>query len=65
MGCRLVRGETVYFVSRGGPDEGGLEADWFGTEKDARLLPRVYTDGNDSSSLNSVIPIEVQCFEFS
>lgn len=69
MGCRLVQGETIYFVRHAGRLSSGVEGEWYGHEKDTRLLPRVYThsDGRDSESrhLNSVVPIEVQCFEFS
>lgn len=69
MGCRLVRGETIYFVRHGGPTHSGIELDWYGQDQDSRLLPRVYThsDGRreDFHPLNSVVPIEVQCFEFS
>lgn len=66
MGCKLVRGETIYFVRHGGRTHGGLEAEWFGSDKDSRLLPRVFTDGrHESRPPLSVIPIEVQCFEFS
>ena len=69
MGCRLVQGETVYFVRHAGRTSPGLEGQWFGDEKDTRLLPRVYTHSDgmapESRQLNSVVPIEVQCFEFS
>ena len=69
MGCRLIRGETIYFVRHAGRTHSELEGAWLGHEKDARLLPRVYvhSDGRESEShpLNSVVPIEVQCFEFS
>lgn len=70
MGCKLVRGETIYFVRHGGPTSTtGIEAEWFGHEKDSRLLPRVFThsDGRQvrPRAISSVVPIEVQCFDFS
>jgi hypothetical protein len=66
MGCRLVRGETIYFVRHGGRTAGELESDWFHDDMDARLLPRVYTrsDGHGANTLfPSVVPIEIKTFE--
>ena len=65
MGCRLVRGETVYFVRHGGPTSSDLESEWYGGEHDARLLPCVYvrSDGHAAQWANSVVPIEIRSFE--
>jgi len=64
MGCKLVRGETIYFVRHGGERSHELEPNWFG-EVDV-LLPRVYTgpdSGKELSKFPSVIPIEIRTFE--
>jgi len=64
MGCRVVRGETIYFIRHGGERSHELEPNWF-REVDA-LLPRSYTraDGRSNSSpFPSVIPIEIRTFE--
>ncbi len=64
MGCRLIRGETIYFVRHGGPTSTDLETEWYGTEHDARLLPCVYVRSDGRSSWNnSVVPIEIRSFE--
>jgi len=65
MGCRLVRGETIYFVRHGGERCHELEPEWF-QEMDGCLLPRVYTLSNGRSEATpfpSVIPIEIRTFE--
>jgi hypothetical protein len=65
MGCRLVRGETIYFVRHGGPTTTDLETEWFGEEQDAPLLPCVYvrSDGHVTNSPHSVVPIEIRNFK--
>jgi hypothetical protein len=65
MGCRLVRGETIYFVRHGGPTTLDVEAPWYGDEHDACLLPCVYTrsDGRSLGIPQSVVPIEIRSFE--
>lgn len=68
MGCKLVRGETIYFVRHGGPTSGDLDAEWFWNDLDARLLPQVYTrsEGHAQQMLfPSVVPIEIRTFEAS
>ena len=64
MGCRLVRGETIYFVRHGGPTV-NLEAQWCGDEIDSRLLPSVFvrTDGRSCEMPGSVVPIEIRTFD--
>ena len=65
MGCRLVRGETIYFVRHGGPTAANLEAQWYGEEIDSRLLPSVFvrTDGRSAGVPDSVVPIEIRTFD--
>jgi len=65
MGCRLVRGETIYFVRHGGPTKSDVEAEWYGSEHDNLLLPSLYvrSDGRAARSPHSVIPIEIRSFE--
>jgi hypothetical protein len=70
MGCRLIRGETIYFVR----DEGSAfadvradcKADWYGDKIDSPLLPSVYSEGPEGLSPKAqrpVIPIEIRTFE--
>ena len=65
MGCRLVRGETIYFVRHGGPTTTDVEAEWYGKEYDVPLLPCVYvrSDGRPETLPQTVIPIEIRSFE--
>ena len=65
MGCRLVRGETIYFVRHGGPTSTDVETEWYGGEHDASLLPCVFvrSDGRPARLSPSVIPIEIRSFE--
>jgi hypothetical protein len=66
MGCKLVRGETIYFVRHGGERTHELDPSWF-RELD-RLLPRIYEGSNskgDTLAVPSVIPIEIRTFEAS
>ena len=65
MGCRLVRGETIYFVRHGGPTSTDLETEWYGEEHDAPLLPCVYvrSDGHAMNVPQSVVPIEIRSFK--
>jgi hypothetical protein len=64
MGCKLVRGETIYFVRHGGERSHELDPSWF-SEVDA-LLPRVYAGPDNrekTTPFPSVIPIEIRTFE--
>jgi len=64
MGCKLVRGETIYFVRHGGERSHDLEPNWL-KEVDS-LLPRVYSGTNgrkETTPFPSVIPIEIRTFE--
>jgi hypothetical protein len=65
MGCRLVRGETIYFVRHAGPTTTDLDAQWYGEEYDCRLLPCVFirSDGRADELPHSVIPVEIRSFE--
>lgn len=66
MGCKLVRGETIYFVRHAGRTAGDLESDWFGEEVDQRLLPAVFvrSDGHAApDSPAAALPIEIRTFE--
>jgi hypothetical protein len=69
MGCKLIRGETIYFVRQGGPATSGIHAEWYRDDYiDGRLLPRVYTSSDEHprpSVSPSVIPIEIRTFEAS
>jgi hypothetical protein len=69
MGCKLVRGETVYFVSQCGPTTLGIETEWYRDDViDNRLLPSIYTRSEEDSprfGFPSVIPIEIRTFEVS
>lgn len=65
MGCRLIRGETIYFVRRGGPTGAVSEIQCCGDELDSRLLPNVLIN-SDRPSLelsSSVVPIEIRTFD--
>ena len=64
MGCKLVRGETIYFIRHGGERSHELEPNWF-NETDA-LLPRIYAgpdNRKETTQFPSVIPIEIRTFE--
>lgn len=66
MGCKLVRGETIYFVRHGGRTSGDLEREWLCDGLDGRLLPPVFTCSDGRTEMNhypSAIPIEVRIFE--
>ena len=66
MGCRLVQGETIYFVRHGGERSHELEPNW--SNEVEVLLPRVYSrpDDRKTSTLSpSVVPIEIRTFESS
>ena len=65
MGCRLVRGETIYFVRHGGPASTDLEAEWYSDESDTPLLPCVYvrSDGRSEIPRHPVVPIEIRSFQ--
>jgi hypothetical protein len=69
MGCKLIRGETIYFIRQAGPTSTGIEAEWYRDDViDSRLLPRVYTCSEGDSGRaagSSVIPIEIRTFETS
>jgi hypothetical protein len=66
MGCRLVRGETVYFVRQAGRATGDLEREWLCDGLDGRLLPPIYTfsEGHlPARAVAGAIPIEIGTFE--
>lgn len=65
MGCKLIRGETIYFVRHGGGTAATLESEWLADDKDRRLLPPVFTRSGRrrGNSPLTVIPIDVQCFD--
>ena len=66
MGCKLVRGETIYFVRHGGRKLRELDCEWLSDGYDQRLLPSVYTrsDGHEShNAYPAAIPIEIRTFE--
>lgn len=65
MGCRLIRGETIYFVRHGGPTVPDSDIQWYGHELDSHLLPSVFTrsDGRSPELAPSVVPIEIRTFE--
>ena len=67
MGCKLVRGETIYFVRHAGTNPGDLHREWYSEDVDALLLPGVYvrTEGRAPAQLPSVVPIEIRTFEAS
>ncbi|MGN6385355.1 MAG: hypothetical protein ACTHMT_03860 [Verrucomicrobiota bacterium] len=67
MGCRLIRGETIYFVRQAGPICPTDEPEWqLDDSIDNSLLPRTYSrsDGRSGPS-SSVIPIEIKIFKVS
>lgn len=68
MGCKLVRGETIYFVRHAGSTAADLHREWYNEDVDALLLPGVYirSEGRSSAAqLPSVVPIEIRTFEAS
>jgi hypothetical protein len=67
MGCKLIRGETIYFVRHAGATSGDLHHEWYSEEVDALLLPGVYirSEGRPPATLPSVVPIEIRTFEAS
>ena len=67
MGCKLIRGETIYFVRHAGATAGDLQREWFNDDFDTLLLPGVYirSEGRAPASLRSVVPIEIRTFEAS
>ena len=69
MGCKTIRGETIYFVRHAGAETraGELHDEWYNEDVDALLLPGVFTQpgGRPPASLPSVVPIEIRTFEAS
>ena len=67
MGCKLVRGETIYFVRHAGAIAADLQCEWYNDEVDALLLPGVFirSEGRPRTTLPSVVPIEIRTFEAS
>jgi hypothetical protein len=67
MGCKLIRGETIYFVRHAGSNAGDLQREWYNDDVDTLLLPGVYTrsEGRAAASLPSVVPVEIRTFEAS
>jgi hypothetical protein len=65
MGCRLVRGETIYFVKHSGSAAGETDRHWYSDPVDGVLLPGVYAcrDEQSPAKLPSVVPIEIRIFE--
>jgi hypothetical protein len=66
MGCRVVRGETIYFVRQAGRTAGEIDGEWFGDGVDARLLPPVFTCLDGQVGLGgspAAVPIEICSFE--
>lgn len=67
MGCKLIRGETIYFVRHTGAIASDLHHDWYGDDVDALLLPGVFvrSEGRSPAHFPSVVPIEIRTFEAS
>jgi hypothetical protein len=67
MGCKLISGETIYFVKHAGANAGDLQHEWYSEDMDTLLLPGVYirSEGRAGASLPSVVPIEIRTFEAS
>lgn len=67
MGCKTIRGETIYFVRHAGVTAGELHHEWYNEDVDALLLPGVFArpGGRPPASLPSVVPIEIRTFEAS
>ncbi|HEX7863104.1 MAG TPA: hypothetical protein VF773_22435 [Verrucomicrobiae bacterium] len=67
MGCKLVRGETIYFVRHAGGNTSDVQREWYNEEVDALLLPGVFvrSEGRRAATLPSVVPIEIRTFEAS
>jgi len=67
MGCKLIRGETIYFVRHAGATSGDLQREWYSDDVDALPLPGVYirSEGRAAATLPSVVPIEIRTFEAS
>ena len=67
MGCKLVHGETIYFVRHAGCTSGDQHREWYNEDVDAMLLPGVFirSEGRAPAKLPSVVPIEIRTFEAS
>jgi hypothetical protein len=67
MGCKLMRGETIYFVRHAGATSGDLHREWYNDDVDALLLPGVFirSEGRAPAQFPSVVPIEIRTFEAS
>jgi hypothetical protein len=68
MGCKSVRGETIYFVRHAGGPSGDLHCEWYNERVDALLLSGVFIrfEGRRSpAALPPVVPIEIRTFEAS
>ena len=67
MGCKLVRGETIYFVRRSGVSTGDAHREWYNQDVDALLLPGVFirSEVRAATRVPSVVPIEIRTFEAS
>jgi hypothetical protein len=64
MGCRLVRGETIYFVRQAGPTAADVEAQWYREEVDSVLLPSIFIRSDGRAELpQTVVPIEIRTFD--
>jgi hypothetical protein len=63
MGCKLVQGETVYFVRHEGASTEEVAGSWYSEQVDSALLPCVYAQGKRLSAMSpSVVPIEIRIF---
>ena len=67
MGCKLIRGETIYFVRHTGSPAVDWQHEWYNEDVDALLLPGDYirSKGGSPAALPSVLPIEIRTFEAS
>lgn len=67
MGCKLVRGEIIYFVRHAGGSASDLQREWYNEDLDTLLLPGVLlrSEGRAPARFPSVVPIEIRTFEAS
>ena len=65
MGCKLVQGETVYFVRHEGASTEEVAGGWYSEQFDSALLPCVYAQGTPLSPTMTpyVVPIEIRIFK--
>jgi hypothetical protein len=67
MGCKLVRGEIIYFVRHAGVTTSDAQSEWYNQDVDALLLPGGFTraEVRAATRMPSVVPIEIRTFEAS